>query len=574
MNIVFDHSLGNVWSRTGGKGNGISDVLRDARWMSPAHQLRAERMRQVRMLLEKRDREYFLDEGRSAHTFPPIKSGGQPYYRPLNLMSLAVQKMADLLFGEPPTITTDDDALQKVIDEILDRSWIHATMQGAALDCCAAGDTYLEVTRVNGRSLIGHVPAAEIFPLGVQGPDQQYPGYVRYSTETLGGDAGTAVRRYLLKTIYSAGVITRECYQVSDNGKAGQSLGQRVELDKWPARRDGKALPDVERTGLSKCNLIYVPNGFGAVSDFDGLIEMQDDLTAAHSQIKRILAKHGDPKMYADESAGDENGNLPIAAEVYWKKQGEDPPGYIPFPAELTASMEDRKFSLLAFCVQCEMPPSLLGIKDDAVAETAAKMRLNASTALAKAARKATYWTAALRMAIGLAVEIETLGPPRSAIGVMLQDGLPTDMTELAEQIATFRNAGVISIERALRLMMLSRGELKDELAALKAEAAAATPSVLMDEQTQPGDDADGERASDLPATSANADAGVAATNTLNGAQITAAISVIGQLQTGAIGKTTAVELLVAVGIERATAQSMVNESGSRDGAGNQPLAA
>jgi hypothetical protein len=107
------------------------------------------------------------------------------------------------------------------------------------------------------------------------------------------------------------------------------------------------------------------------------------------------------------------------------------------------------------------------------------------------------------------------------------------------------------------------RDAAAQEIQRIRDQQAASQPSVFM---TEPA-------ATDSATGDANekgtADAGVTATNTLNGAQITAAIGVIGQLQTGAIGNTTAVELLVAVGIERATAQAMVNESGSRDGAGN-----
>jgi hypothetical protein len=332
------------------------------------------------------------------------------------------------------------------------------------------------------------VPAQEVYPVGVQGPDQQYPSYVRYATEEVQPDrAGGDVKRYVLKTTYTVGGITRECYDITKR-PTGDALGEKVSIDLWPARRDGKPLPEEEATGLTRCNLVYVPNGFGAISDFDGLIKPQDALHAKHTQISRVIAKHADPKLAAPEAdVNQETGNLPNG-EVYFFQDPNQIPKYITWNAELAAATEDRKFALLAFCIASEMPPSLLGIKDDAVAETAAKMRLNAATALAKAGRKATYWTAALELAIDIAIELETLFPSRLPIGVTLQDGLPTDMNELAEFIATLRSAGVISVERALRLLMLSPGEIRDELKLLKAEAAAATPSVLLNETTDPAD--------------------------------------------------------------------------------------
>jgi HK97 family phage portal protein len=57
------------------------------------------------------------------------------------------------------------------------------------------------------------------------------------------------------------------------------------------------------------------------------------------------------------------------------------------------------------------------------------------------------------------------------------------------------------------------------------------------------------------------AEAGVVTDQTLNGAQITAALEVITKLAEGEIGATAATELLVAVGIQRAAAEEMVKET-------------
>jgi hypothetical protein len=194
-------------------------------------------------------------------------------------------------------------------------------------------------------------------------------------------------------------------------------------------------------------------------------------------------------------------------------------------------------------------------------------LKLKANASLAKARRKATLRRPLLKWSMYVAQRLE-----QTVVGVRyntatptveMRDGLPVDENEQAQTISLLTASDSISLERRVEMQIPDRDAAAQEIQRIRDQQAASQPSVFM---TEPA-------ATDSATGDANekgtADAGVTATNTLNGAQITAAIGVIGQLQTGAIGNTTAVELLVAVGIERATAQAMVNESGSRDGAGN-----
>jgi hypothetical protein len=129
------------------------------------------------------------------------------------------------------------------------------------------------------------------------------------------------------------------------------------------------------------------------------------------------------------------------------------------------------------------MPLSLLGVKDDSSVETAAKMRLAAAPAMAKAARKSVVWRQAIQMAMALAIEAETgSAPPVGKIGVEMRDGLPDDEVERATTIATLRGARVMSRKRALQMQWLDAGTVRDEMDELAREDAQATPSVLFGE--------------------------------------------------------------------------------------------
>lgn len=489
MSIVFDHNLGSVWQRAGGNANGMSAYLLKLAWLTPQQRCRAERLRQARMLFDGRHRQYFLDEGRTQHDFPPLKEGACKFFEPYNLLTNVAQKMADLLFGEACRVHVDDQQLQTTIDAIVDRSWLPARLNGSAVECCWAGYTFLEISRSGGNAMISHTPAEEIYPLGVAGPDYQFGAYVRYATQCVDGGAGKKPRRLLLETKYTAGLITRACYELDQAGPEGESKKSQVSIEQWPERQADGATPllEQEATGLSRPSLIYVPNGYEAASDFDQLIDVQDAMHAKNTQIARVIAKHADPKLAAPEAAADPKGNLPRSAEVYFYRDKNDVPSYITWNAELEAASQDRDFARSAFSTIAEMPLSLLGVKDDSSVETASKMRLSAAPALAKAARKATFWQAAIRLAVALAVEAESGSRPVVPIGVEMKDGLPIDSKERADEISSLRSSGVLPKRRALQMQGLDQAAVDKDLQELDDEAKQSTPSVLLSEPGMPG---------------------------------------------------------------------------------------
>jgi len=487
MSVMFTHNLGNVWSRSASAANGVLDARHTA-WMTPTERVRAERLRQAHMLFSGHHRHYYLDEGRTSYPYPSLRENQPPYFRPYNLLTLVAEKMADLLFGESPRLYIDHDATQQVINNIAERSWLYGMVIDMAAECCWAGETFFEVTRQGGLAYIGHALAQQVWPQGVPGVDQQHARYIRYATALVTEE--TTQSMLLLETHYTAGLIERRLYRLEENNVTGPKRSDdKLSLDKWPQRTvAGEPLADQEQTGLSRPSIIRIPNGFGARSDYDGLIELQDSLHAANTQIGRVLAKHADPKLAAPEAAvNPDTGNLPASAEVYFFRSKDEVPQYITWNAELASAMEDRKFALSALATVAEMPLSLLGVKDDSTVESAAKMRLAATPALAKATRKSVIWRQAIRMAISLAIESETGFTPAIPIGVEMRDGLPDDEVERATTIATLRGARVMSRVRALQQQWLDPGTVREELKRLEEEDAQQTPSIFFGNQAVAG---------------------------------------------------------------------------------------
>lgn len=483
----------NIWQRNGGAYNRASPTK--LAWLSPAETARFERLRQGRMLFEGRHREYFLDEERTQFNFPEVRANGQTLklYAMWNVLGLIANKQADLLFGERPSVRSDDEATQQVIDAIAERSQLHQTLFAAAVEAGWAAETFLELVREGGEPgaragqvYIRHVPAQEIYPQGTAGMGGQHAEYVRYATATTTQsiDGRPTKLHLLLETHYVAGFIRRRCWKLKDGG-GGATRDGEISLDVWPAKRsDGSSLPPEEATGLSRPSLVWIPNqlvGGCPVSDYDGLIEQQDVLNAKHTQIARVLAKHSDPKLMAPAEAADEQGNLPADHDVLFTREGQQY-GYLTWDAKLELAHKDRSFALHALCTAAEFPASVLGLEEQSADDSARKIRLKAMPALAKVARKAAYWQAGIRLAMALAIEAETGASPAGLIAVEMRDGLPEDELDRSNVISVYRSAGVMSRRRALTMQYLDPAAVEDELAELEREATAAMPSVLLGE--------------------------------------------------------------------------------------------
>ena len=483
----------NIWQRNGGAYNNA--MPHKLAWLSREHACLYERVRQGRMLYGGHHRDYFLEEGRTQFDFPEVRANNTTLrmYAMWNVLGLISNKGADLLFGEKPSIKSDDKTTQASIDGIVDRSSLHTRLHAGAVDASWAGYTFLEITREGavdategargGLAFVTQLPASEVFPVGPVQGNGQHAKYVRYATET-----GTKVTdgameklRLLLETTYTAGSIERKCFKLNGS-PAGETRGDEMPIDLWPVKRaDGSSLLPKESTGLSRPSIVWIPNqiiGGCACSDYDGLVEQQDVLNAKHTQIARVHAKHSDPRLMAPAEAANPAGNVPSDHDLLFIRPGEEYK-YLSWDAKLDLAHKDRQFALHALCTQAEFPASVLGLEENGADDSARKVRLKAAPALAKVARKAPYWQAAIKLAISIAIEAETGSAPTVPIAVEMRDGLPIDALDLANEIATLRSANMISKRRGLVKQGLDPAAIEDELAELDQEAKANMPSIF-----------------------------------------------------------------------------------------------
>jgi hypothetical protein len=471
-----------------------------------ADRARLESIRQARMLLDGRHREFFLDEGRTQFDFPQVRAAGRllPLYLTYNVLALISLKGADLLFGDEPIVRATNRAQQQAVDALAERCGLQRLLYGCALDASAEGECFLETCAHAGEVFLRQVPADEIFPLCDPQPDGQYAAYVRRRIRNAGTEDAPLL--LLLEVTYFAGRIERRCFQIDPEGR------ERIEvaLEAWrevadespaptatqvedvdgnvgrgadgrfvslhPAPRE--TLASVTFTGVLQNTITWIPNllirGL-PVSDYDGAIELQDALNAKNSQVGRVLLKHSDPRLAFPEESFDEQGNVRSDHEVFAFHDPHRIPRYITWDAELQHAMADRAFILNQLLVRTETSPALLGMKEGAAPEAYKKVRLESFNSLSKAARKAAFWKAGLRRAIGVAQAHDNPMPgglryERGPLGVQLRDGIPLDELDRANRLKVLRDAGLISLERALQEELQDPSAVEKELAQLARE--------------------------------------------------------------------------------------------------------
>lgn len=465
----------DLWNSTTGYGS----VGPRVEYLSDEQNCRAERIRVARMLFRGQHRQAFLTEGRTQFNFPISKLASGQIVRPyitFNVLRLISTTMTDLLLGEEPMVKMDDVEMpdgSDPIEELMDRSDVHRVFYDATLTASWAGEAMVEVVRFDREVYIQNVNPSECFPVGERQPDGQFGSFVRYRT------AGVGNKTLLLETRYYPGRITRECFELVGTKKKGS-----VDLASWPG---GENLLPEESTGIQWNTLVWTANELDEgkpTCDYDGLIDLQDELNAKQTQIARVIAKHADPKMAAPSASAEDKGNVSASHDLWFFRSKEEIPQYITWNAQLASAMEDRDFTLNAFCTAAELSAVLMGIKQGATPDAARKVRLEATKSLSRAKRKATFIKPFLKTAMTTAMMMEQAGRvtqvSMGGVGVDLRDGLPVDELDKASAISTYRAAGVMSVKRAVKEQLVDPAAVEEELAELAEEKAAATPPILL----------------------------------------------------------------------------------------------
>lgn len=356
----------------------------------------------------------------------------------LNWHKRVVTAFANMLWGETPEITSENDTYLKSLIEYND---FYNVGYEITLDTLRYSPGIIKIGFDGVRATIESQNPAYWFPICQVDNIRkiQYHCLIWSFDET---DAEGKKTSFLRVELHSKGKIENRLYEL-DNGKIGTQIKPISSHPRY------KTLKDVVSTGIDDFlilpvfNLPVSDNYFGQ-SDYEDYSSIIEQLELRICQITRILNKHSDPNMAGPESCliNDPDTGEPtfVSGGKFWPlESGETAPVYITWNGELPAAFEEINLFMNQLFSLSETSPILFGDsgKLQRADSSAALKRLLIST-LSKINRLRLSIDPKMRKALKLASQLEVLKHVPEAveltdIKIGWRDGLPEDPKELAE---------------------------------------------------------------------------------------------------------------------------------------------
>lgn len=398
----------------------------------------------------------------------------------------------DMLFGEAPIFSAEDEAEQKLITDLVDSNDLISTLMEAALSQSFRGDAVFRC-RVGTRDtdgqrgvIIEEVPAHSYF----QEVDSQ--DCRRVLSEAIAWVHPTEESDYLRVEHHLKGEVVQQAFELDLNtGKVGDFVPLEF-------LHGSDAPPEREATGLPFSLLTHIPNTrhgsrrWGA-SDFAGGLEsLFDAVNNRLSKIEAILDKHADPNLVVPQGTLDDDGNLEkstgLVFEVPTEDGGSNLPRYMTWEGQLLACFQELEVLGDLIFKFSEISPAIFGQDKAGSIESGRAMRMRFIRTLAKMSRKKQIWDPRLKRILWVARKLgekflnwpAAPESPAKTVEIEWQDGLPVDQTEQVGIEVQRVREGLTTKEKAIRrLDQVNAAQARKELAAIAKEKAAATPPQL-----------------------------------------------------------------------------------------------
>lgn len=384
-------------------------------------------------------------------------------------------KSASFLFGEHPRCralgadgadaTQQGKDAQTFIDALIEATDLYSRFGNAADTCSGMGGVYLKADIDKG---ICDYPIINAVQPDCAVPEFSF-GFLRAVTFY------TEVRRDDDNNIYRM-VQRHEPGQIENALYKGDALtlGNQVELP--------KDTPSLVRTGVKGLACVYIPNAlpnrkhrelcFGR-SDTAGLESMMCTLDTAWTAFAddivfargRIIA----PMEYFEKQS-DGSFQMDLFKRAYMPVESTETPGgtsdnitinQFALRAQEFIAAIDR--TLRAIYAGAGYSPQSFGMDIQGAAESGTALRIRQSASLDTTAAKANYWANAIARMLFVAQEMHKehfLGEiTPTPITVEMQDGVPTDNTEVATCVNMLHSAQAASIDTIVRMVSPDKNE-------------------------------------------------------------------------------------------------------------------
>ena len=413
--------------------------------------------------------------------------GSTPTYLTIPLAQRINRTSANLLFGESPSLTLENEADQTRLQELSENNRLYSKLKRAAEGVSCVGGIYglayvdSRTPRGQKSSLIRFISERRAVPEFAN--DDELVAVTFVSEFSEGGRDGTSEVWRLLER-HEPGTIINELYHGTRT-----ELGKQVSLD--ALQQTAGLVPELS-TGLEELDAVYIPNHLGAssplgISDLEGiedlLLAVNEALTLAQDDARVSAAS-----VFARQDLLNEAGNLSEGARVIpvtLEEGGDDekPLLEVVQPQIRSGQFAEYQNFLIDLTLQAAgFAPQSLGRNVQGGAESGTARRLMMHHTLVEHAGKAMLWEDALRHLLSTARALDAQsyeGKPAASwaeldapISVVLKDGMPEDLRETAAAVRDLRGSGALSIESAVRMVMSDAEEdaIQAEISRLEEE--------------------------------------------------------------------------------------------------------
>ncbi len=398
-----------------------------------------------------------------------------------NVAGKLSRSFAFLMFTEEVKVTVTDESAQKNIDNFKFRNAFDNVMDESALTQSYAGKAYFEMYLKDGLAHFCELNPAFVFP--------------QYNTMFAGNEPQSIIiswepkidgKPYRFIKTHRPGYITYELRKLSTEKGEDQGAVPLAMLDaSLPDLTDGK----YEDTGLDYIPVYTINNvktgrTVEGLSDYNDLMTLFEELTRNQSQIATQLKKHATAKMAVPPGVLDEfgkvrNENTEMFEVSSDKEDGVVIPQYIVNANPLIADAFTEQNKLIeAIARVADISTLLMDWNVTGGAEKVGALKLRILPTLAKVKRKLRPYRRVITDMVVDAMAWEGSAQlQHSDITIEFNDGLPGDPLE-DTQVETLRmNAGIQTVEDAVRNLDGLEGEpLATKLKAIADGKAAAAP--------------------------------------------------------------------------------------------------
>jgi hypothetical protein len=408
----------------------------------------------------------------------------------LNYHKLVSLKTADMVFGEKPLITCEDN--KETLEQIEENTHMFAKFYQNVIDISRYGNGIFYIYEDENKGDFDVGQPRMWIPIVDKMNNKKVVNHVIAWVSEVND------KLYLNVQIHYKGSIEKRQYELGESGVGelgklvtdihGRTLVQ-VEQSSYTI---GRLLStEVVQTGLTDFAIqvtsnVVTSDTLTGIDDYTDINSLICELMVRVGQVSKILDKHSSPSVNAPNSAADQDpktGEWTLKmGNVFFRDSNDDPPmEYITWDAQLEANFKQIELLLNQLYVLSEMGATLLGGEDKGGANTSGRaLKFKMISPLAKVKRITMMIDPVIKNTIKLISQLggENINDlTNEKITIKWQDGLPNDELEEAEVIEKRKNSGTMSTERALmQYDQMSEDEAQEEVDRINDEESQMNP--------------------------------------------------------------------------------------------------